>query len=118
MLFAFSSTSMFAQNRTTFYEVCVDDRPEGLTEEQALALFPNVNCEGTLSVEKIEDLQGTTVDWATIYEYILYCDGEQIAIEKLIYEGGDIEAPKLEVPADVTVECDASSSTWNSNCNR
>lgn len=42
MLFAFSSTSMFAQSRTTFYEVCLADRPEGLTEEQALALFPNV----------------------------------------------------------------------------
>ena len=107
MLFAASSTSMFAQNRTTFYEVCVADRPEGLTEEQALALFPNVECDGTLKVEKIEDLQGDDCGWVSIYEYILFCDDEQLAVEKLIYEGGDIEAPKLEIPADITVECDA-----------
>ena len=107
MIFAFSSTSMFAQERTTFYEVCVADRPEGLTIEQAIYLFPNVECEGTLSVEKIENLQGGDCGWVSIYEYILSCDGEQVAIEKLIYEGGDIEAPTLEVPADVTVECDA-----------
>jgi hypothetical protein len=30
-----------------------------------------------------------------------------VAVEKIYYEGGDLEAPKLEVPADVTVECDA-----------
>lgn len=107
MLFAFSSTSMFAQNRTTFYEVCLADRPEGLTEEQALALFPNVDCEGTLTVQKVEDLQGTDCGWVSIYEYFLYCDDEQVAVEKIYYEGGDLEAPKLEVPGDVTVECDA-----------
>ena len=65
------------------------------------------NFSGTLSVEKIENLQGGDCGWVSIYEYILSCDGEQVAIEKLIYEGGDIEAPTLEVPADVTVECDA-----------
>lgn len=107
MLFAFSSTSMFAQSKTTFYEVCLADRPEGLTEEQALALFPNVECDGTLTVQKVEDLQGTDCGWVSIYEYFLYCDDEQLAVEKIYYEGGDIEAPKLEVPADVTVQCDA-----------
>ncbi|MEZ4797819.1 MAG: T9SS type A sorting domain-containing protein [Flavobacteriaceae bacterium] len=106
-LFVFSSTSMFAQNRTTFYEVCVEDRPEGLTEEQALALFPNMECDGELTVVKTEDLQGNDCGWVSIYTYTLYCDGEELANEKLIYEGGDLEAPKLEVPADVTVECDA-----------
>jgi hypothetical protein len=106
MIFAFSST-MFAQERTTFYEVCVADRPEGLTVEQAINLFPEVECEGTLSVEKIENLQGGDCGWVSVYEYILKCDGEPVAEEKLIYEGGDLEAPKLEIPADVTVECDA-----------
>lgn len=107
MLFAFSSTSMFAQNRTTFYEVCVADRPEGLTEEQAISLFPNAECEGTLSVVKTENLQGGDCGWVSVYSYTLKCDEEVIAVEKLFYEGGDLEAPKLEVPADVTVECDA-----------
>gem|GEM_PF-3351609 len=106
MLFAFS-TSMFAQNRTTFYEVCVEDRPEGLTEEQALALFPGMECDGTLSVVKTEDLQGNDCGWVTVYTYTLFCDDEELANEKLMYEGGDVEAPKLEVPADITVECDA-----------
>jgi len=107
MLFAFSSTSMFAQQRSEFYEVCVEDRPEGLTEEQALALFPNMECEGTLSVVITEDLQGGDCGWVSKYSYHLLCDSEEISVVKVIYEGGDLEAPKLEVPADITVECDA-----------
>ena len=128
MLFAFSSTSMFAQNRTTFYEVCIDDRPQGLTTEQALALFPDadtIECkfgegeastDGFIGVDVSEELQGTDCGWVTIYTYYLLCSEDEtfeydkdtiIAEQKIIYEGGDVTPPVLVVPADETVECDS-----------
>ena len=108
VLFVFSSVSVFSQQRSTFYEVCFSERPLGLTAEQAMALFPDAECDGDLKVEKSEVvISDSDCSWAITYDYTLYCGDEELAIEKLSYEGGDLSAPELTIPADMTVECDA-----------
>ena len=108
VLFVFSSVSVFSQQRSTFYEVCFSERPLGLTAEQAMALFPDAECDGDLKVEKTEVvISDSDCSWAITYDYTLYCGDEELAIEKLSYEGGDLSAPELTIPADMTVECDA-----------
>ena len=108
VLFVFSSVSVFSQQRSTFYEVCFSERPLGLTAEQAMALFPFAECDGDLKVEKTEVvISDSDCSWAITYDYTLYCGDEELAIEKLSYEGGDLSAPELTIPADMTVECDA-----------
>ena len=110
VLLAFSFGSMYAQKvelpsqRSTFYEVCIDDRPAGFTEEEVAELYASLCEEGTeITVTKSEVLTGDDCAWSVYYTYVIKC-GEFEDELKIFYEGGDVAAPELigEVPSGET----------------
>ncbi|WP_412984850.1 proprotein convertase P-domain-containing protein [Pontimicrobium sp. IMCC45349] len=101
MFFSFSVGSMFAQTssveRSTFYEVCIDERPSGFTEEEVAFLYAS-QCEGNdINVIISENLQGNDCGWQSIYTYQVICGDLDVEF-KVTYEGGDTTAPKALDP--------------------
>ena len=98
---AFSISSMYAQKidlplqRSTFYEVCMDQRPSGFTEEEIANLYASMCADGsTINVVKTENLSGTDCGWTSIYTFDITC-GDFTDELKITYEGGDVTAPEI-----------------------
>jgi hypothetical protein len=73
LLFAFSVGSMYAQKidlpqqRSTFYPVCIEDRPVGFSEEEVANLYASMCPDGTTAqVVKSESLSGDDCNWTTV----------------------------------------------------
>lgn len=106
MLFAFSTSSMFAQDSSgTFISSCLSDAPNG-PDEADVALLYEEQCKNfSIDVQKVVQLNGTDCNWSSVITYYIKC-GDFEAQFVIDYFGGDQENPELqEVPLDVTVDC-------------
>ena len=90
MLFAFSSSTMFASE---FISGCMSDAPAGPTAE----MYANsVECEGDVEVVKSTEMLGDDCSWEVIHSYFIKCDGQDLPTAKIHFLGGDDQAPTLE----------------------
>ena len=90
MLFAFSSSTMFASE---FISGCQSEAPDGPTAEM-YAL--SVECEGTVQVVKTTEMLGDDCSWEVIHSYQIKCNGQDLPTAKIHFIGGDDMAPTLE----------------------
>ncbi|WP_299334185.1 T9SS type A sorting domain-containing protein [uncultured Psychroserpens sp.] len=103
MLFAFSTTSVFAQQdlaRSTFFNRCQDEAPPGPTEADVANLYMNQCGDLTAEVVKSTLMEGNDCAWNVEYTYDVKCGAFEEQI-KISYNGGDITVPELNDGAEV-----------------
>ncbi|WP_156115561.1 T9SS type A sorting domain-containing protein [Psychroserpens sp. Hel_I_66] len=102
MLFAFSTSSVFAQDsaRSTFFNRCLEDAPPGPSEEDVANLYTNQCGDLTAQVTKTSFIEGDDCAWNIDYTYFIKCGDFEEEI-KISYVGGDISAPMLNEGAEV-----------------
>ncbi|OUS01871.1 hypothetical protein A9Q86_04275, partial [Flavobacteriales bacterium 33_180_T64] len=102
MLFAFSTSSVFAQDsdRSTFFNRCQDDAPTGPSEADVANLYLNQCGDAPANVVKSTLMEGNDCAWNVEYTYDVKCGDFEEQI-KISYNGGDITAPELNDGAEL-----------------
>ena len=101
-LFLFSISSVLGQSteRTSFYNLCINNVPSGPSEADVAAMFASQCPNDDAYVVKTSVLSGDNCDWQVIYTYDVKC-GEFETQIKILMIGGDRTAPALNSGAQI-----------------